>query len=169
MSSGILDKIWAVNSGGMWLNMCLLCINAVFIYRHWKCWRALYFSGRLWLLLWNVSWESEPFMRASWSSMTRRDDLVGEHFHDSLFAEGEINANRVIVFQGYSGWAVRQGLTFGLSVSTWVSCLGSEVRCRNWEGFVLECLEKRYPLLTVYLNRVQSVEFCPAAQCRSDN
>lgn len=35
--------------------------------------------------------------------MTRRDDLVGEYFRYLLFDEGKIDANQVIVFQGYSG------------------------------------------------------------------
>lgn len=160
-----------VTIGRMWLDTSESGVHwCCFIYRPWKCWPAPCFSGRLWLLLWNVSWESEQFTRANWSSMTRRDDLVGARLHHlSCSDEGEMDADQVVTFQGYSGWAVKPGLIFGLSASTWVSCSGSEVRCRNWEGFGLACLEKRYLSLTCLWNRVQSVEFCPAARCRSDN
>ncbi len=55
------------------------------------------------------------------------------------------------VLQVSSGWAVRQELTFGLCVSTWVWCSGSEVRCRNWGEFGLVSWERRSASLPVCL------------------
>lgn len=55
------------------------------------------------------------------------------------------------VSQVSSGWAVKQELTSGLCVSTWVCCSGLGVRCRNWEESGPESWGRRSALFPIHL------------------